>query len=332
MENENEQYDIFTDLYKYNTLESMRRNLSAGLGDEYYCHNLGRNFGNYAPKIVKTCKQFLQMCSTYNFMLIMNAVNKEKSCAVMNYWLNSDLREIINERNLESIFYTSMTEQSKKKVNTANCNFTLYKIEDNEFNKLKILYGLYENFYKINSNIKSVDGEVCKQVCIYKNECAIIYNNNVEKCPTNNKSKFCHELENFKKKYMAENTCNICPEVPNLKPNPQKIQPEVKTDQETQNLDTRVNHHTYECADSYSTTDQYSIIPVFSCIFVGIFIILFLFYKFTKFGNCLRANLISKRMIWNNIDEETNSTFILSPDTENTCSENTAYHIAYHSV
>lgn len=282
-------------MYKYSTLESTRRIHSAGLGDEDYCNKLGNNFGNYAPKIVNKCKQFLQMCSTYNVMLFMDIINKEKSCAVMNYWLNSDLREIINEHNLESIFYTSMTEQSKKKVNPNNCNFKLYKIEDNEFNKLKILYGLYENFYKINNNIKSVGGEVCKQICIYKNECAIIYNNNVEKCPTNNRSKFCHELENFKKKYMAENTCNICPEVPDLKPNPQKIQPEEKTYQETQNLDSRENHHTYESGDTYSTVDRYSIIPVFSCIFVGIFIILFLFYKVNS-NSTLKDMYIKKFM------------------------------------
>ncbi|KMZ77115.1 hypothetical protein PVIIG_05618 [Plasmodium vivax India VII] len=224
----------------------MRTNDRVGWADEFLCKSLGNKFEVNKDKIEKICKQFLQLCSYYDVWKTIKSFSHKHFCGIMNYWLNSDLKEINDKNKLKSDFYPSIMEESKKKLGKLDCIFNLYKIDDKEFYNLKILYDLYDNFYKRIHTENSVTSDVtCENGCTYKDKCANIYNDNIERCSSNTPSKFCEALKQFKLKYEEDNICDNCPKITPMKPYPIEEAEEIVLEQQ-QDLPTNMDPVTKE--------------------------------------------------------------------------------------
>ncbi|KNA02259.1 hypothetical protein PVNG_04490 [Plasmodium vivax North Korean] len=199
----------------------MRTNDIVGLKDEISCQILASKYGENKDKIEKICKQFLQLCSYYDVWKTIKSFSHKHFCGIMNYWLNSDLKEINDKNKLKSDFYPSIMEESKKKLGKLDCTLNLYKIDDKEFYNLKIVYELYDNFYKRIHTANSIKTDVtCENGCIHKEKCAKIFNSNIDKCSSKNSSKFCKALKQFRRKYVEESICHKCPNITPIEPYP----------------------------------------------------------------------------------------------------------------
>ncbi|SBS94299.1 PIR Superfamily Protein [Plasmodium ovale curtisi] len=304
MTSENEDYDIFSYIYQYQSLDILRKDDNAGLQTEIHCNELVSKYPDVKQHIIKLCKQYMNLCEKYKVyrMIILNGNNK--TCAIMNYWLNYDVRELNNDTILNSDFYNDLTELIKKKSNIRDCSINLHLIKNEEFVKLKILHELYSNFYKMNGKIMiSPTRNGCEKYCEYKKNCIQLYNNNIDSCTTNYTSKFCIELQNFSNKYAPEETCESCSDVLFLKPFPPQLQ-------ETNVLSSQpatVIHSIDESQDGtphFTNRKEYIIIPTTMCIIVGILFLLLILYKFTPFGSRLYCHLIKKKIIGHNLEKE----------------------------
>ncbi|SBT84500.1 PIR protein [Plasmodium ovale] len=331
---EKEEYNIFTNLHEYKRLELERRtNGVISQTHNKFCEDTLSTYNNYNKEIEKHCKNLLYLCNVYYPINYQKITDKKKSCDVFNYWFNDDLVNINKKNILDSKFYTSINNYINKHLKIHECDLNLHKIEDFEFDNLKILYKLYYNFYNKNISSSGVyEASKCTNGCSHKAVCADLFNRNIDKCPTSKKSKFCDELEQFRNKYIADNICEPCPDVPSLKPRQNDLSPGAFVDAKEQGTRRDVDQHIQEPESVPSNENKHVIIPTVSCILIGIPLIIFLFKKFTPFGTYLNSKIIKKKSEWNNFDKEENETLLNNPENEEIYLGNTPYHIAYHSV
>ncbi|SBT02080.1 PIR Superfamily Protein [Plasmodium ovale curtisi] len=330
----NEEYNIFTHFDEYKKLQ-LRNQDDPQLGhiDENFCNDIGSKFKNQ-EKIIKHCKQFLFLCREYNMLISLRSITSSNIFGIMNYRLNSDLRDIAEIDVLKSQFYPAITNHSKQKLKGFDSIVNLYRIEDNEFNNLKVLYDLYDNFYNgINIYRGTYQKQTCNNVCPYKIKCAILFNDNIDKCPLSNKSKFCEELEKFRKKYTSDSICAHCSEAPTLEPrkNDGYVERRTSTGEEDSNL--RMRRDTQESPNSQSFIKLSVITPIILCTAVGIFLFLYLFYKFTPLGSLLYTMLLKKKIIRHNFQDEKDEESLGNPY-ESTCinTQNNEHHISYYPM
>ncbi|SBT58080.1 PIR Superfamily Protein [Plasmodium ovale wallikeri] len=250
-------------------------------------------------------------------MINLGAIKSKNTCGIMNYFFNTELKLINRGDILESRFYSSMTGESKKKIKVNNCNFQLYRIQDKEYQKLKTLYELHNNLYNINNSTGDFQQEgICKNICIYRENYAKIFNQNIDKCSVNNQSKFCNELEQFRQKYNHYRNCNTCSGVTLLNHRPPEIKLEKSVDVESHVPNMQGDLHIQESLNYNSNAEKYAIITT-TCL--------------TPLGRYLGTRIDRKKFLLNNFDEEDES---LLPICERQIifSENTPYSISYHSV
>ncbi|SBS99830.1 PIR Superfamily Protein [Plasmodium ovale curtisi] len=285
--------------HEYKKLESMITTDQVGIANEGFCYEIESKFGsNNNNKIFNFCKRFLQLCGSYNFMIRLGTIKSKNTCGIMNYLFNTELKLINGDDVLESEFYSSMTGESKKKIYVTNCNFQLYRIQDKEYQKLKTLYEFHNNFYNINNSISGFQqGDICKNICIYREKCTKIFNQNIVKCPVNNQSKFCNELEQFRQKYNDYRNCNTCSELTLLNLRPSEIKLEKSVNVESHVSDMQGDLHIQESLNYHSNTEK----------------------------------IDKKKFLLNNFDEEGES-LLPSCERQIIFSENTPYSISYHSV
>ncbi|SBT55414.1 PIR Superfamily Protein [Plasmodium ovale wallikeri] len=330
MTSENEDYDIFSYIYQYQRLESLRKDDTAGLQTELLCNKLGSKYPDFQKHIIKLCKQYMNLCEQYNVyrMIILNSNNK--TCAIMNYWLNYDVRELNNDTILNSDFYNDLTELIKQNSNISDYSVNLHPIKKEEFNKLKILHELYSNFYKMNGKIMtSLTRNGCKKYCEHKKNCIQLYNNNIDSCTTNRTSKFCIELQNFSNNYAPDETCETCSEVLSLKPFPPQFQETNVLPSQTE----RVIHSTVESQNGtphFTNSKEYIIIPTTICIILGILFFLLILYKFTPFGSRLYSHLLKKKVIGYKFEKEADELLNITNEDDNVGYRRDQNSIHYH--
>ncbi|SBS99783.1 hypothetical protein POVCU1_055020 [Plasmodium ovale curtisi] len=123
-------YDIFTDIYKYEDIEKLKKNDNAGLVVESYCEELGLKYSEYEQYIKTICIHFMNFSEILNVFRRISAKNKHKSCGIMNYWINSDIRDINKDQILDLDFYNSLTKKlelknfSKKYSSNNSCKMS----------------------------------------------------------------------------------------------------------------------------------------------------------------------------------------------------------------
>ncbi|SBT74303.1 Plasmodium vivax Vir protein, putative [Plasmodium ovale] len=313
MDQELEEYDIFTGIYEYNHLENVRKDDKAGLGVESYCEQLGLKYKEYTQYIVKLCKHFVNFSELYNVLGRISGNNKHKACGIINYWINSDIRDI-NNQILDLDFYSSLTEKINSNLNITGCSLNLRKIKNEEFDNLKTLYELYNHFYKMNGKIKTTPtSNTCEHYCTHQKNCINVYNTNIEKCFNNRNSKFCKELQNFSDKFISDNTCNPCQDIDKLKPLPPRVESDtVFSDGPAPARE--INQHTLQ-SELHSTNNEKSIIIP----------------TFTPLGTWLRLRIQRKKIVSDNICEETFNEFTNSEYNQFNY-QNSEFNIQYHSV
>ncbi|SBT56583.1 PIR Superfamily Protein [Plasmodium ovale wallikeri] len=330
----NDEYNIFTHFDEYKKLQLRNQDdPKLGYTDKYFCNDIGSKFKNHQEKIIKHCKQFLFLCGEYNMLTLLRSITSSNIFGIINYRLNSDLRDIVEIDVLKSEFYPSLTNHSKKNLKGFDWIVNLYRIEDNVFNNLKVLYDLYDNFYnRIQIYSGTYQKQTCNNGCPFKIKCATLFNENIVMCPLSNKSKFCEELEKFREKYMSDSICTHCSEAPTLEPRKNDVHVErTPTGERDSNL--HMKQDTQESQNSQSPIKLSVILPIILCTAVGIFLFLYLFYKFTPLGSLLSTIVLKKKIIRHNFQDEKDEESLENPyESIYINTQNNEHHISYYQM
>ncbi|KMZ76573.1 hypothetical protein PVIIG_06311 [Plasmodium vivax India VII] len=141
------------------------------------------------------CENFLKL-----YKLIPNVNdNKEENWGFLNYWLNFELSQV-NKNICVIEFYDDMESHCTGNFQGFLLKDLMYNIKKDDLNKMNLLFGLYENYRKLN-NILTVNPqdkpdsllEPSTKFCSYYLEANYF-------CESED-NKFCTYLKSFKKKY-----------------------------------------------------------------------------------------------------------------------------------
>ncbi|SBS95611.1 PIR Superfamily Protein [Plasmodium ovale curtisi] len=240
-------------------------------------------------------------------------------CDFLNYWLNSKLRESVNDG---SINIKKFYEQIKEKNNnffskTKDLDEYLYDIDPNVLENMKLLYKLYDNAIKIksiidnefyiNDDLKNEEKESCSK---YTNKCDENYKNAMDRC-LNSNDDFYNALIYFKDSYKiiietSSNESNVC--------NSSEFSFFPKYDPVSEK----------EKEKGIMTIKISSTLSVLS-------LVLPLIYKYIPFGPFLRTKINMVRNRWLNQDKNESELLLLTTDTDDYNSENGEYNIGYYS-
>ncbi|GAB69461.1 hypothetical protein PCYB_002100 [Plasmodium cynomolgi strain B] len=200
------QYDIFYNLKKYQEIEeqskndesiissgfsSYNRNVMSGIEPDQKFKNLEENF----------IKFFLLLNSTEH-----NGVSPGKRhFDYLNYWLNNELRK--DKKSVKS-FIKFLDERLDKNFedynNYINFRNKVYNMNDDIFEKMSILYKLYDNYYKTIGTSESTD--VCS---INSKMCAEEYEKGIKMYLNTNSYKYYNALKTFRNIYNSIKKDNV---------------------------------------------------------------------------------------------------------------------------
>nr|CAB96690.1 vir1 [Plasmodium vivax] len=246
---------------------------------------------------VTTCVKITQYLVHINHEYANQDVNDK--CEFLNYWINSNINVINPGVDDTSTFFNDMIsvykEQMSSKINI--CLNNMKYINNNVLKDLKILMDLFGNFNKFKEINKEKETD-----CSLGEECVKSYIGSLDKCKDNNNTKFCNILEVFNKYYNEEapkiGYCN----------NVQRYLPPVK---------------------GYLNAVSYAVIAVFTIPILSS--IVFLLYKFTPLQSWIRPQIVEKKKLLKNLQEET---FKLQENYKinESGTRNNGFNLAYNAV
>ncbi|SBT85517.1 PIR protein [Plasmodium malariae] len=230
----------------------------------------GENPGRKCGKIQRKYHDFTTPCQEVGRYLIeikeLYKHDSLKRCKYLNYLINSD------EKYNNSSWFQGYKDFSSQTENI--CTDEIKTIPKESLDKLKKIYGYYDNFSTFNGKDNDSDGNICKSV----RECYNIYNDNYNKCQKNSNDPFCEELINFKYAYDDKmNKFTPCEGLPQTLPQTEQISTQILPP--TEDVD-------------------YLFVPILTTAIVLLmsFTIFFL-YKFTPLKSCIYYRLRKKKII-----------------------------------
>ncbi|CAG9485322.1 unnamed protein product [Plasmodium vivax] len=193
-------------------------------------------------------------------------------CEFLNYLINSKLNDIKSDVNDTSNIFDHIKSEFNEHLNSEIkiCLKNMKHINKNELKDLQILMDLFGNFEKFKEINKEKDVN-----CSFGEECVKLYMDSLDKCKDNNKIKFCNILEVFNEYYNEQ-----APNLDNCK-TVQRYLPPVKG---------------YINAVSHGVTAVFTVSIISSTIY--------LIYKFTPLQSWIRPQIVEKKKLLKNLQEE----------------------------
>ncbi|GAB69721.1 hypothetical protein PCYB_004700 [Plasmodium cynomolgi strain B] len=212
-------YDIFDHVSAYQAGENLSTHSGSGLGDySQYCNkNKDDRVENYND-LKQICERFIK----YFVYLSNDSLNmpseENKYNEYLNYWINRELKEI---KNSATQFIEFIDERLDSNFHVYD-KFSIFKnkvynMNEDVFNKMNMLYDLYDNYNKFITEIS--EEENCLN---YANKCLQSYEKAMKKSYETNSSKLYNALMKFSVKYKnTSNKSKFCnnrdlPELPNI--------------------------------------------------------------------------------------------------------------------
>ncbi|CAI7724112.1 PIR protein [Plasmodium vivax] len=246
---------------------------------------------------VTTCVKITEYLVHINHEYASQKVNDK--CEFLNYLINSNINVIKPGVNDTSTFFNDMIsvykEQMSSKINI--CLKNMKHIKKEELRDLKILMDMFGDFEKFMAIKEESDFN-----CSFGEKCVKSYMESLDKCKDNNNTKFCNILDMFYKYYSAEApTLDYCKNV-------QRYLPPVK---------------------GYLNAVSYAVIAVFTIPILSS--IVFLLYKFTPLQSWIRPQIVEKKKLLKNLQEET---FKLQENYKinESGTRNNGFNLAYNAV
>ncbi|SBS89760.1 PIR Superfamily Protein [Plasmodium ovale curtisi] len=227
----------------------------------------------------------------------------------------------------------------------------MLKMNKDNFKDLKDVYDYLENYKSIELKIDSSGNSPCTaRYKDYVTEAHELYKREKEKCQGNNKDEYCRILNSFllkhEKTFITQRKCTGTKPV---KPHSEEEDPQDTMDSESSGVhreergqgsqtlfspfrdsgQTRgIPHPGGDVSPSSRSTNAIStVFPL-----LGTASLTFFFLKFTPLGSSLYNRIFSKQIIRSNEEEEAQEILGNTYEIPHTNIDDTAHHIAYHSM
>ncbi|SCA60268.1 VIR protein [Plasmodium vivax] len=249
------------------------------------------------PSFVTECVKITRYLKHINHEYKNIDVNEK--CEFLNYWINSNINVIKPGVDDTSTLFNDMISEFKNQLKSEIevCQKNMKHIKKEELKDLKILMDLFGDFEKFKAKNKESETD-----CSIGKKCVTSYMRSLDKCKDNNDIKFCKILEVFNKYYNEEApTLDYCKNV-------QRYLPPVK---------------------GYLNAVSYAVIAVFT---IPILLsTVFLLYKFTPLQSWIRPQIVEKKKLLKNLQEET---FKLQENYKinESGTRNNGFNLAYNAV
>ncbi|KMZ79567.1 hypothetical protein PVIIG_00841 [Plasmodium vivax India VII] len=191
-------YDIFYNLNKYQEIENQSKIDGSTISvHTSFCNRKTIPDIEHDQRFENLCENFIKF-----FLLLNSEVHKRVSPGkrhfdYLNYWLNHELKQ---DRKSVKKFIKFLDERLGKNFKGYNdyINFKnkIYNMNDDIFEKMRILYKLYDNYYKIIEASKRTSE--CSE---YSRICAEEYKTGIEKYLNRKSYKYYNALETFRNIY-----------------------------------------------------------------------------------------------------------------------------------
>ncbi|SBS84757.1 PIR protein [Plasmodium ovale] len=238
------------------------------LHENIFCHEISKHFINDHEKYRNPCTQVLKYLS---YLESKPSLDYRACCKYLNYWLYDN---VINNKKSEYNalkLYQQFKNLDNDLLDHNICEKYIEDINDDIFSELKELYTLFDKFNHIKKETTSNIANICK----IADECSTLYRKQEQKCAANYKNIFCNELENFRKVYNSYMASKI-------KCNAESI-----------------------ILPSFLKNNLAAIIIVPFVIILIVSFILFILYKFTQYGSWLYPLTRRKKVMWDDMIEQT---------------------------
>ncbi|SBT00068.1 PIR Superfamily Protein [Plasmodium ovale curtisi] len=223
--------------------------------------------------------------------------NIHERCAHLNYILNSDS----NYNNITNCSKPDLIDAYSKLPSDFNdvCFSSIELIDEHTLTKLKHIHDMHESFGKVKSTKTSCIGDCCTNA----KKCSSIYDNYIKNCYEDSIDYICDNLGKFKNEYEThmKSVKTICTDALKILTPPKK------------------NNSTVTILIACITI---LIIPCF----------LFIFYKFTPFGQLLRPRVHQIKKMFYNLGDENQNISVDNYEYVSPSTKKKRYHVAYNST
>ncbi|SBT02564.1 PIR Superfamily Protein [Plasmodium ovale curtisi] len=319
-------------------------------GDSNLCDSLQQNFGtNY--DVYDFC-----ISLTGNLKMIDNLksidVYKNDPCNYLNCWIYDRLIKM--KFNRTDNFYTTIVSSIAKYFNdfkvSGKCNYDFHHIDKDNFIKIKELYDYALNYEMIKYYIDKDDFECSVEDDKYIKNSINLYKRLKSDCSSNTSEKtYCVVFRHIDKAYGSNQLTSL--ECAKVKPAASFIRADASTEfQAAQKLQTvslagnQPNHRLQSVSldDQFSHSESENGTPTFTSSsaamaivfpFFGIFLMLFIIYKFTPFASWIRSIFLRKKITGYNIKEENTHEPLTHPyESSYANSEDNTHHLGYYPL
>ncbi|SBT55200.1 PIR Superfamily Protein [Plasmodium ovale wallikeri] len=266
---------------------------------------------------------FIDLCIKINKYLkhysSINGYNSEH-CEYLNYWLNEKKR---NKNNKDSSLYRDVLDYFNH-LNIFDADIPhineykskLYLLQDDIFDKVDTIYKLYDHYFSFIT--KKEHGKTNNEVCNHADSFAKIYNGVISDCNYKIENGFCNELAELKKKYQHKVSRMVCPLRQDLLTSFQAYAKESYTYEK---------YFPREDDDPYTARD----IAILVGKILGVCVIPFLLYKYTRLGSCLRPRKRKKKKYFANVKDKTYAHYSRDYGNQDAMPYNEQYNMQYYS-
>ncbi|SCA60557.1 hypothetical protein PVC01_000082500 [Plasmodium vivax] len=276
---------------------------------------------SYNSEIVKgICEDFTKLYkSVANFKGDSTMISSNNNdWGFLNYWLNYKLKENkINENICIKTFYDSMEPHFSNNYNSPLSIKKIYDIQYDDYNNMKALYFLYEKYIKLHNILSPTTQQEYTGALDSSNDCFVDYIKAKAPC-IDKHSSYCEKLNNFKSTY--EKLFSIQgSKKQEFNNNFKQLPEDSKVSELLSTILFDENFHSIVT------------IPLILSIF-GLILLIFLFYKFTPFGQmlCSKKRKLTKKHI-QNCNKIPNISLMDCENKHKNLYHNT-YNIEYHAA
>ncbi|SBT72880.1 PIR protein [Plasmodium ovale] len=344
------QYEFLKDLPPHKFYEILNEDSGA---ESYYseCQIISSAYPSN-DDVLKLCGKLMRNISKLYEWTNEHILHSER-CIYLNYWIyyeainNREFHEgsIYDSNVITYLFYPWNTFNSRVSKDNM-CVQEIYRIKSDEFLMKKKLYDDLQNYKSIKDIVNNSKSDKNNDYFSYITENEYLYNKIQNECSCTDSSDFCIEFHKYNRDNNKKQFCSlecdsdmsslfpstkvnrVCPlPQPVLQPLPESLpQPrESETGAFTGSMDVR------DDTSSPPTSSHTLTISLLTSI-IGIFPLLYIFYKFTSIGPWLRRRISHKRIISDYAYDESNENLPCSPETMHITPKDALYNIPHHSL